>query len=181
MVNSFASLYFEYLLGETIIREIVFNTCNVVWKHLSPLYMPEMDEDDWIKVAKDFYENAQFPACIGALDGNPDNSGSCFLNYQQFFLVVLMALVDSQYSFIAVDIGAARKSSDSNVYKSSNLGKKFYCGQLKLRNTCTLPNDAEGTCMSFVIVGDEALALTKNVLRPSYPNRNLTVQHRIFN
>lgn len=148
--------------------------------------MPEMDEDDWIRVAKEYYEHTQFPNCLGSLDGkhiriqNPDNSGSSFFNYKQFFSVVLMALVDSQYSFIAVDVGAAGKSSDSNVFKCSNLGKRLACGQLKLPNCCTLPNDEGGTCMPFVVVGDEAFGLSENVLRP-YPHKNLTVKERIFN
>lgn len=73
-------------------------------------------EDDWIKVSKEFYAVTQFPNCIGILHGkhiritNPGNCGSNFCNYKNFFSLVLMALVDSQYSFIAVDIGAARNS-----------------------------------------------------------------------
>lgn len=89
--------------------------------------MPEKSGSDWLQVAKDFYANTQFPNCIGALDGkhvrikNPDNCGSSFYNYKQFFSIVLMVLVDSGCSFTAIDVGAAGKSSDSNVFKKSNL------------------------------------------------------------
>ena len=43
-----------------------------------------------------------------------------------------------------------------------------------------MPNDENGKCMPFVIVGDEAFALSEHVLRP-YPNTNLSVQQRIYN
>jgi hypothetical protein len=42
-----------------------------------------------------------------------------------------------------------------------------------------LPNDENGKCMPFVIMVDEAFALSEHVLRP-YPNRNLSVQQRIY-
>ena len=41
-----------------------------------------------------------------------------------------------------------------------------------------MPNDDNGKCIPFVIVGDEAFALSEYVLRP-YPNGHLTVQQRI--
>ena len=146
--------------------------------------MPEKSESDWLQVAKDFNANTQFPNCIGALDGkhvrinNPGHCGSKF--NKQFSSIVLMALVDSTCSFIAVDIGAVRKSSDSNVFKNSTLGKKLHSGQLKLPSPCTLPNDNSEICMPHVIVSDEAFALAENILRP-YPNKNLTGQKHVFN
>jgi hypothetical protein len=42
-----------------------------------------------------------------------------------------------------------------------------------------LPNDKNGKCMSFVIVGDEAFALSEHVLWP-YLNRNLSIQKPIY-
>lgn len=127
--------------------------------------MPEKNENDWIQVANENYAGTQFPNCIGSLDGkhirikNPDNCGSSFFNYKQFFSIVLMALVDSQYSFISIDIGAAGKSNDSNVFKRSNFGKKLSFGELKLPSNFTLPNDDNETCMPYVIVADEAFGL----------------------
>ena len=91
-----------------------------------------------------------------------------------------MALVDSNCSFIAVDIGAAGKSSDSNVFKNCTLGRKLNSGELNIPGPCALPNDTSGINVPYVIVADEAFALAENVLRP-YPNKNLTVQQRVFN
>jgi hypothetical protein len=43
-------------------------------------------------------------------------SGSLFYNYKHFFSILLLALVDANYCFIAVDVGAVGKTGDSNVF-----------------------------------------------------------------
>lgn len=51
-----------------------------------------------------------FPHCLGAVDGKHirvkkfSNSGSMNLNYKNYFSIVLMAVVDSNYQFIYVDM-----------------------------------------------------------------------------
>ena len=83
--------------------------------------MPEKTENDWVNIANDFYRRTQFPNCIDAVDGKhvrikmPTDSGSQFYNYKHFFSISLLALVDANCCFIAVDVGAVGKSSDSNV------------------------------------------------------------------
>jgi len=44
----------------------------------------------------------------------------------------------------------------------------------------TLPGDEQGDPQPFVLVGDEAFALSKHLLRP-FPGRNLNDERRIFN
>jgi hypothetical protein len=76
-----------------------------------------------------FYERKNFPNCIGAVDGKhirnrkPNESGSQFFNYKNFFLTVLMAVADEDYFFISVEVGAYGSSSDSNMFKNLTFGK----------------------------------------------------------
>jgi hypothetical protein len=60
----------------------------------------------------------------------PSGSGYLFFNYKHFFSVLLFALVDANYCFILVDVGAVGKSSDSSVFKNSNIGRKLELNQL---------------------------------------------------
>ena len=102
------------------------------------------------------------------------------ITYKNFFSTVLMAVADADYCFIAVEVGADGSSSDSNVFKNSNFGKLLESNKLNIPDPRVLPSDAEGLSMPFVLVGDEAFALSEHVLRP-YPNKNLTCLKRIYN
>jgi hypothetical protein len=82
--NSFGSIHFEYLLGETTVREIVKDCCSSIWNCPKATAMPEETENAWVNTANDFYRRTQFPKCIGAADGKhvrikmPTGSGSLF-------------------------------------------------------------------------------------------------------
>ena len=42
--NSFISLYYEYLLGATTVRETVRDTCDAIWECLKPALMSARDK-----------------------------------------------------------------------------------------------------------------------------------------
>ena len=92
------------------------------------------------------------------------------ITYKSFCSTVLMAVADADYCFIAVEVGAYGSSSDSNVFKNSNFEKLLESNKLNIPDPRVLPSDAEGLSMPFVLVGDEAFALSEHVLRP-YTNK----------
>ncbi|CAI6352050.1 unnamed protein product [Macrosiphum euphorbiae] len=147
--------------------------------------MPEPTKEMWIEIANTFHTKTNFPNCLGAIDGkhirckNPKNAGSLYFNYKKFFSIVLMAAVDANLSFIAIDVGAYGKEGDSNVFRESALGVKLYSQQLKLPDPANLPDDINNP-QPFVFIGDEAFALHTNLLRP-YPGRGLTLTRKVFN
>ena len=97
---------------------------------------------DWVKTADGFERQWNFPNCIGALDGKhviiqpPPGSGSLYLNYKDTFSMVLKALVDHQYCFTVVDIGAYGRNSDGGIdSNSTTLGRALEA------NTMCVPQD----------------------------------------
>lgn len=184
--NSFNALHFEYLLGASTIGHIVKDTCAQLWKCLQPLHMSAKSEEDWKEIAKQFYLRTNFPNCIGAIDGKhirlqkPFNSGSLFFNYKNFFSIVLLAIVDADYCFTAIDVGSYGANTDSNILKNSTLGEKLNAGNLNIPQAQTLPYEENGKPMPFVIVGDEAFAQSKHIMRP-YSRRNLSMKQRVYN
>lgn len=98
--------------------------------------------------------------------------------FQGTYSIVLLAVVDSDYKFVVVDVGAYGKQSDGGVLQNSVFGKRLDEGRLELPRDLPLP----GTSLSApcVFVGDEAFQLRTDFLRP-YPGRQLDDMKRIFN
>lgn len=73
--------------------------------------------DEWKNIEHGFRTRWNFPGCAGALDGKrvviraPPGSGSDYYNYKNSHSVVLLALVDSEYGFLYVDVGIFRNST----------------------------------------------------------------------
>jgi len=84
--------------------------CEAVWIKLQPTYIPELPREIWEEVARGFYEQLDFPNCIGSTDGKhvtlkcPKNSGALYFCYMQKCSPVLMAIVGPVYKFTCADI-----------------------------------------------------------------------------
>jgi hypothetical protein len=143
-------------------------------------------EDGWRQVAEEFETRWNFPHCCGALDGKhvaikrPSKSGSLYYNYKGFFSVVLMALVDANYKFIYVECGYNGASSDGGVFSQTDLQEALEDRSINLPKAAPLPGVTDNTDVPYFIVGDEAFPL-KNWLMKPLPQRNMTVQQRIYN
>jgi len=170
--DSYQTIAFSFRLGHSTVQSIVLEVCSAIIFTLKDEYIPIPGEEDWKRIAKEFWEIWNFPNCIGALDGKhvvieaPPNSGSLYFNYKKTFSIVLFALVDAQYKFVAVDIGAYGKNSDGGILSNSNLGKALEKNKLNIPNEQYLPSTNEK--LPLVFIGDEAFPLKKYLLRP-YP------------
>nr|CAH7743080.1 unnamed protein product [Callosobruchus chinensis] len=181
--DSFSTISFSYRLGETTVREIVYDTCQKIWDTLRPLVMPTPSLEQWQKIEEGFRTKWNYPNCVGAIDGKhvvfekPPNTGSQFYNYKKEFSIVLLALVDADYRFITVDVGGYGRNSDGGIFRSSQLGKKI---TLNLPEPKPLPQT--NIILPHVIVGDEAFPLLRNVMRP-YPGAQTgnNQENRIYN
>ena len=95
---------------------------------MQPEFMPKPKKEDWQRIERGFHQRWNFPNCLGAVDGKhisvnkPPESGTLFHNYKGYFSIVLLALVDANYKFIAVDVGEYGTNTDSNVFRNSTWG-----------------------------------------------------------
>ncbi|CAF4865572.1 unnamed protein product [Pieris macdunnoughi] len=177
---------------------IIQETCEAIIQKLKRIYpgpavmcfcfsliVPRTIED-WKKVAKDFERRWNFPNCIGAVDGKhieiekPSNSGSYYFNYKKTFSIVLMAIVNANYQFMMVDVGANGRMSDGGTLKNTKFWQLFSESENKLNipEPCELLESDKK--FPFVLVGDEAFQLTPNFMKP-YNKAVLTDERRIFN
>jgi hypothetical protein len=99
------------------------------------LQIPQ-SENDWKIVGKEFENKWNFPHCIGAIDGKhvetrkPPGTGSYYFNYKHSLRIVLMAIVNANYEFIMVDVGANGRFSDGSVFSNKLLFEKLLSKQL---------------------------------------------------
>lgn len=163
---------------------IVKETCEIIWNQLKDVCIPEPTTESWENIASGFEEYANFPNCLGAIDGKhiriiqPLESGSLYYNYKHFFSMVLLAVCDVNYLFTFIDVGSYGKASDSTVYKESLLFKKMRAGTLNIPSPRKISTNLNYFNYSFV--GDEAFGLSEHMLRP-YSGKHLDFGKRIFN
>ncbi|XP_030757115.1 protein ANTAGONIST OF LIKE HETEROCHROMATIN PROTEIN 1-like [Sitophilus oryzae] len=184
--DTFGTIAMSYRLGETTVREIVYQVCEEIWRVLSPKFLPVPNKEKWKNVAEEFQRKWNFPNCVGALDGKhvitdkPPNSGSRYFNYKKSFSIILLALVDANYRFLAIDVGSYGRNSDGGVFSSSEFGRKFFKDELDFPEKRNLPGT--NILMPHVIVADEAFPLHEHLMRP-FPGSQTSGQEdkKIFN
>ncbi|XP_025200465.1 protein ALP1-like [Melanaphis sacchari] len=181
--DSYQTIAFSFRLGHSTVQGIVIEVCDAIILKLKEECIKTPQKEDWERIANKFWEFWNFPNCIGALDGKhvmieaPPNTGSLYFNYKKNFSIVLLALVDAQYKFTVVDVGAFGKNSDGGILSHSNFGKN----KLNIPNNRALPGTNEK--LPYVIIGDEAFPLKNYLLRPySGPQMyNDVKKKKIFN
>lgn len=70
-----------------------------------------------------------------------------------------MAILDCNYCFTTVDIGAYGCASDSKIFKNSIFVRRLDQNLLHIPENRHLPGNINGRAMLYVFVGDEAFSL----------------------
>lgn len=91
---------------------------------------------------------------------NPQFSGTEFYNYKHFFSVVLMAVVNAEYDFLCVNVGAQGRISDGGVFSNCSFNAALNDGSLNLPE----PSPLLGREMEvpWVLVADDAFPLSEH-------------------
>lgn len=179
----FRSLGFSFRMGVSTISKIVKETVKAIWTILQPIHMKIPTEQDFKKIAKDYYNIWNFSNCVGAMDGKhiriicPSHSGTMFYNYKKYFSIVLQGLVDANYKFINIDVGGYGKQSDGGTFRSSALFLHLSDGRLHIPNASPLPNSE--ITVPYVVIGD-AYPLLPNLLK-SYVRQHLDADKECYN
>lgn len=110
----FQTISFNFRIDHTV-HNIVNETAGVIWETLAEITMTKPTQEDLLTSAEKFEKFWNFPNFIAAIDGKhihiqaPSKSETLFFNYKKTFLIVLLAMVDAEYKFICVDVGAYGK------------------------------------------------------------------------
>lgn len=89
-----------------------------------------------------------------------------------------MAIVNANYQFTMVDVGANGRISDGGALYYTTFWEKFENNTLNIPLPSCLPNTSE--TYPYVFVSDEAFSLKSNLMKP-FSQHELTNYRRIFN
>ena len=98
----------------------------VVVTAMLALVIPSPTSEDFANNETKYASKCNFPNCIGAIDGKhvrikaPSNSGSLYYNYKEYYSIVLLALVDADCKFTAIDVGSYIDAREARLYKTQH-------------------------------------------------------------
>lgn len=173
--ESYRSLTFEYRISLSYFSILVPVVLKAICQRLQKKAIPEPTEIMLMKSEEGFLRTWNYPNCVGTLDGKhaciicPKKSASLYFNYKQYFSIVVFALVDSNYKFLAIDVGSFGKEGDASIHQKSQLGKNIDGNKFPFPGRKALPNT--NTHLPHIILADEALSLTTNVMK-CYPRQS---------
>jgi hypothetical protein len=90
-----------------------------------------------------------------------------------------MAVVDSNYRFVYIDVRAYGKNCDSSVFQRTNFYRMLTGGHLNVPQPAHIQEGSD-VKLPFVLVGDQAFSMTYKALRP-YKGHFLSDTKNIFN
>ena len=111
----------------------------------------------------------------------PAKSGSMYYNYKGYFSLILLAIVDADYTdykFIWCNTGVPGSASDAGVFNGSRLRTSIEEGRITFPDPEPLPSDDND--MPYFFIGDDAFALRKWMMKP-YSDRHLSHSQTVFN
>lgn len=174
--DSYKSLQYSFRVAHNTISHIVPETYRAIVAAFrdEDLQVPQTPEV-WQEVAQGFEEWWNFPRVIGAIDGkhirlrNPPKGGTHYFNYKKFYSMVLLAVADSSYKFLYVDVGAIGSESDGGVFAQTRLAEMLLQEEANLPQPDALPGQPNGSPVPYFLVGD-AFPLRNYLMKP-YPKR----------
>ncbi|XP_050516178.1 uncharacterized protein LOC126891042 [Diabrotica virgifera virgifera] len=141
-------------------------------------------QEEWKDASEKFASKWTFPHALGAIDGKhvrivkPEQSGSDYYNYKNFFGVVLFAVVDANYEIMYVHTGTNGRVADLTVFRQNKFYELMTKGKLNLPPPTTLPSSTKAT--PFVFLGDSSFAISTKIMKP-YPHNLATYEQKVFN
>ncbi|XP_011211952.2 uncharacterized protein LOC105232067 [Bactrocera dorsalis] len=154
-----------------LVRTILLETSEALWKALQPIYFAKPTEAKYSELAKGFLEKWHLPYCVGAVT-NVEIILATSIRITEHNNVILMATCDTNYKLTSVSIG------NNGQFSSSSYGHAL------LENILPLPGTGQRTVdnpsFPYYFAGDYSFPLLNNLMRP-FPGLELSKRRRIFN
>ena len=185
--DSYSTLMYGFLVAKNTICKFIGPVCQAIIDAFCRDFMETPDtQEEWREIEAVFRKRWDLPHCLGAIDGKhvalwcPPNTGSEYFNYKGHFSIVLMAVVDANYKFLNINVGAKGAGSDGGLFAAIDFKKDMDRGLLDVPPAEPLPGGDPNKPVPYFFVGDEAFPLKTWLMKP-LPRRNLTDAEAIYN
>ena len=160
--DSYPTLQFAFRLARSTINKFVPELCDAIIRAYRDEVMitSPTGPEGFLEVESVFRRRWNILHALEALDGKhipircPRRGGCLYYNYKGFHLIVLLALVDGDYKFLWVDLGASGSSSDPQIFKHSDLRHKIQDLTIGFPESESFVDD--GPKVNYFILGDNA-------------------------
>ncbi|XP_052225019.1 uncharacterized protein LOC127840646 [Dreissena polymorpha] len=105
-------MQFFWRVAENTLSVVVRDVCHAICEeYVDGVMTAPSTPEDWRQLADGFLKNWNISNCVAAIDGThidirkPASSGSLYHNYKDFFSIIFLAIVDSDYKFVCCDLG----------------------------------------------------------------------------
>ncbi|XP_073822231.1 uncharacterized protein [Musca autumnalis] len=153
----------QYKLGKTTVRNLVLETCDILYQNLSPIYLREPTSEEYVQIAQEFNASRQVPNCIGVVDGKhivlkkPRRTVLEELNYTNMNSLVVMAACDANHII--------RSATVTVEPHQSTFAKGIMNNTLPLPPNFPLPDDGS-TDFPYYYIGSTSFPLRTNLMCP---------------
>ena len=135
--DTYPSVKFDFRVPHNTMSLLVRDVCQaIVDEYAREVITCPTTPEGWCVIAEEFPRRWNFPHACGSLDWKhiackcPKNSGSMYYNTWGFYSIVLMGLVDTDYRFLWVDVGADGSPSDAQIFNHSELKEALEDGSI---------------------------------------------------
>ena len=155
-----------------------------LWTKFIPKLFPK-NQDDFSNMMVEMDSEWQFPFTFSAINeshfpmkcppGDPEAMKQ-YHNFQNFYCITLLVLVDPKYCFIWASVGAPGNIHDSTLFQSTSLREKITAGSILPPSVLEI----EGQAIPRLILGDGAFPMRTWIMKSS-GDAILNKQKRYFN
>ncbi len=159
--DSYHSLMYSFRVAHNTISKVVSEVCEaIIAEYAEEVINPPTEEEEWRDVANQYGTKWQFHHVLGALDGKhvrircPRGGGSTYFNFKGYHSIVLLGLVDADYKFMWVNVGAPGSCSDAQIWNQCDLREHIMDETVHIPAADPLPGDDKDT--PYFIIADDA-------------------------
>ena len=163
--DNYQSLMYLFYFPHNSISILVQDVCQAIWDEYGDEVVSKPTTAEGCKeIVVSFSSRWNFHHVPGALDGKHiriqyhANGGSQLYNYKGYHSIVLLALVDANYRFSWVQVGAPAAAFDAQLWNESTLGDAVITNSIEIPQQEPLPGD-DRPIIPYFIIGDNVIAL----------------------